>query len=117
MGFLNNLRVPYKHCRVIEITTSGAHTSGDLAKYGDVVGVLYATVGSGEEATLVVHIPAPGVKVAKTTGETWTPGQKLYFVTGTGMLTTTEGVNTFAGYAVEAAASGDTEGIAALQSL
>lgn len=48
--------------------------------------------------------------LAKTTGETWSEGEKLYWVTGTSKFSTTAGGNTLVGTAAAAAGSADTTG-------
>lgn len=48
--------------------------------------------------------------LAKTTGQAWAEGEKLYWVTGTSKFSTTAGGNQLVGTAAVAAGSADTTG-------
>lgn len=88
------------------IVPSGGVTSGDLVLAGSLVGV--AAVDGVEDETVSVSIKGC-YEVKKVTGNAWTQGQAIYH-NGTDAATGTVGSNKLAGYAAEAAASGDALG-------
>lgn len=67
---------------------------------------------TGETFTALVRGVFTGL--AKTTGEAWVAGQKLYWVTGTSKFSTTAGGNQLVGTANAAAESAATTGDVAL---
>lgn len=54
---------------------------------------------------------ASKIRVPKATGQAWVPLAKIYWDDTAKNFTTTSTANTFAGYVIEDAASGDTEGV------
>lgn len=99
---------------------SGEYDCARVVLSGTVVAGAYVAIGtdtngfyfeggvSGDVVTVVTK--AKKVKAAKTTGEAWVPGNALYYVSGTGKLTTTKSTNVLVGFCIEAAASADTFG-------
>ena len=78
----------------------------------DILAVPVTTAAVG----VSVEVAVEGVfTIDKTTGETWTFGEKLYWDDATKKLTTTAASNKVVGFAAQDAASGDTEGNAKLQ--
>lgn len=67
-------------------------------------------VTAAEAAQFAAKVTGVFTGLAKTTGEAWVEGQKLYWVTGTSKFSTTSGGNTLVGTAAAAAASADTTG-------
>jgi len=86
----------------IEITASGAITSGQIVEVGALAGVSAGTYASGDVAVINLC----GVyEVPKTAGAV-TLGAKLYS-NASGSATTTASTNVFLGYAFSAQESGD----------
>ena len=81
-------------------------TSGSVVAVGDMIGIALSDILIGSTGT--VQLAGVAI-VAKTTGQAWTQGAKLYW-DGTSAFTTTVGSNVWAGWAYAAAASGDTTG-------
>jgi predicted RecA/RadA family phage recombinase len=93
---------------VLTITASADLTSGQLVKFGDLVGVAVGDIANGTKGAVSVT----GVyEVPKKQADTVGAGQALYFETGQGRLTTSadDGVGetpaafTLAGWAAEPA--------------
>jgi predicted RecA/RadA family phage recombinase len=79
--------------------------SGDGFVVGSIFGVAIKDVAPGETGPFKVT----GVwDLAKTTGEAYTVGQRIYWVASTGKTTGTAGSNKLIGVAVAAAESADT---------
>ena len=75
---------------------SGGVVSGQFV----VVGSLFGVAGYDAAQGVVVPLWNKGVfSLPKTTSEVWTPGQKLYWVTGTGKVSSTAGANLLIGVA------------------
>lgn len=94
---------------VLDYTVPSATTiaSGDPVLIGDLLGVALIGGTTGD----MIPIQVEGVfTLAKTTGEAWTLGSKLYWSAGTSKVTTTATSNKHIGYAAADAASGDTTG-------
>lgn len=90
---------------------SGGVVSGTLYKIGSLIVCALITAAEAAQFTAI----AAGVAlVAKTAGETWSEGEKLYYVSATKALTTTAGSNTLCGVATAAALSAATTGYARL---
>lgn len=88
---------------VIEITAGATITSGQMVKAGVLVGVALGSAASGEK----VRIALEGVFTLPKASGGITVGAAVYHVAADNNLSTTASGNTFAGHAVEAAASGD----------
>lgn len=86
-------------------------TGGQMAKVGAILGVASFDALSGADVVLERR---GTFKLAKTTGEAWTVGQKLYWDDTAKKVTTTATSNTLIGAAGEAAGSADTVGVAIL---
>jgi predicted RecA/RadA family phage recombinase len=86
---------------------SGGCESGSTYKFGSLIVVALADADEGD----AVECATSGVwTLAKTAGEAWTVGAKLYWDNTAGEWTTTTTSNTLAGYAHAAAASDATTG-------
>lgn len=84
--------------------------SGDVVVLTDRIGVAVADIDAGDTGTVDLH---RAHTLAKTTGTAWTVGQRLWWNSTTSKcITTPTGI--FAGFALVAAASGDTTGVVAL---
>lgn len=92
---------------LVDYTPGSAVAAGSLVVCTDRVFFAHRAIAASELGSLTTR---GVIKYAKTTGEAWTFGQKLYYAAGTDKLTTTASTNKIAGYAAAAAASGDTEG-------
>lgn len=85
----------------------GGVVSGGVYKINDLIVVAAADAAAAAE----FEGQTVGVfTVAKTTGEAWTEGSKLYWNNSTSKFTTTSGGNTLAGVAAAAASSGAATG-------
>lgn len=94
-------------CNPFVAAPSGGVSSGDFVVIGALFGVAQTSAVEGADVPLATE----GVfSLPKTTGEAWTQGQQLYWVTSTKKFTTTPGANISYGTAHAAAASGDTSG-------
>lgn len=92
---------------VLDVLLAADTLSGDTVVVGMLVGIAQTDGKSGETiAVLLVGV----VEVAKTTGQSWALGAKLYFDSTTSKYTTTVGTNTLVGNVALAAASADTVG-------
>lgn len=90
---------------VISVTAPATVASGAGVLVGSLFGVAAHAATSGQP----VEIATKGVfSLAKTGGEAWTQGVRVYW-SGTA-VTTTVGTNKLIGVAAAAAASGDTVG-------
>lgn len=89
-----------------------AHTSATTAKVPLVLSnnVVVPLNTALANANNVFVYRASKILVPKATGQTWVGGQQLYYDAGNSNFTTTATANRLCGYAVGAAASGDTEG-------
>lgn len=95
------------------------HTPGSaIAAAGVVVGTDRAFVAPRAiAANALGSVATSGVfQLAKTTGQAWTFGQKLFWVTGTSRVSSdaNAGANKVIGYAAAAAATADVEGLVLL---
>lgn len=91
-----------------------AISAGDIVVIGERIGVaitdIAATSGEGS-------VQMEGVfSLPKATGTAWSQGDQLFYDAGAGKLTKVATGNKPAGYAFEAAASGDTTGLASIES-
>lgn len=93
----------------LSFTAPGNLTAGDPLLVVDTFGVVEATVLAAAPAKLILR---GTFTLPKATGQTWTPGQVLYW-NGTA-LTTTAAANRKAGVAAASAISGATTGSATL---
>lgn len=90
-----------------EYTASGAKTSGQVVVIGERVAVLVADIADGSSGTAEFE----GVHtLAKETGTAWVQGDPLFYDSGNSRFTKTGTGNIPAGFAQEAAASGDATG-------
>lgn len=95
----------YEEMRVIP---AGAAVAGEVVKYNDILGFMLvdftaAQVAAGETAALITK--AEKVKVIKNTGETWVPGEIVYWDPGNSRFTDQAGALDVAGIVVEDVAS------------
>lgn len=98
--------------KVVTLTApSGGVVSGTLYLIGSLV--VCALVTAAENAKFAGLVEGTQL-VAKTTGQTWSEGEKLYYVTSTKKLSTSSGGNTLCGVATAAALSGAETGYARL---
>lgn len=102
----------YEEIKVIP--TGAARVGGEFDTYSEVNGFYFIDhtadqITDGDEATLITK--SEKVKVDKTTGETWTPGEVVAWVAGTGKVSNVIGADILIGKVAEDAASADTEGI------
>jgi predicted RecA/RadA family phage recombinase len=91
--------------KIFAVTATVLVLSGSLVKVGDLVGVAATDIAVGETGSVSI---AGVYEVPKATGFAAAQGSKLYFDATAGKLSGTEAGNTFAGYAYESAATGDT---------
>lgn len=91
--------------------TGATITAGTVVKIGSVVGVALVDIADGATGSVMTE----GVfSLPKATGAGWSVGDTLYWDDTAKKFTKTDTGNTFAGYAFEAAASGDTTGLVKL---
>lgn len=92
--------------------TFTAPSGGVTAGQGLLIGSLFVIpVVNADADDRFVGIAGPEiVEHVKTSAEAWTEGQKIYFITATGLLTTSSGGNTLIGVAAEAAANPSATG-------
>lgn len=92
--------------KALEVTMPDAKTAGDGVQIGTALfGVAVDTVSSGAAGIIWTE----GVyTLAKTTGQAYAAGARVYWNNTTQKLTTTTGGNLQVGVAVAAAASSDT---------
>lgn len=100
---------------VVEHTAGASISSGDVVELGDSVGVALGDAESGDKVSVRIE----GVfDLAKTTGTSWSQGDKLDWDTSAGEfhkgLTPASGDVTGCAIAAEDAASGDTSGLVKL---
>lgn len=91
--------------KVLDLVLAANVASGNFVVSGELAGIAQTDGLSG--ATIAVLMEGV-VTYAKATGAV-TQGQKLYYVAANNNLSTTASGNTFVGYAVAAALSGDAE--------
>ena len=95
----------------ISISAAADTLSGAPVLAGSLFGIAQGAALSGETVTIVRR----GVfNVAKATGQAWTVGDKIYWSTANSDFTTTASGNKLVGVVVQAAASGDVEGVVLL---
>ncbi|HOB43662.1 MAG TPA: DUF2190 family protein [Bacillota bacterium] len=89
--------------KVLRYTTTPAVARGDVVVIGSLVGVALEDIPAGGTGAVAIsgifEVPKEAVAV--------TQGAKLYRLTADGKFTTSTSNSVFAGYAAEAAASGD----------
>lgn len=95
----------------IDYTPGSAVAAGALVLCTDRVFFCPRALAANELGSLMTE---GVIRYEKTTGEAWTLGQKLFWNSETGKLTTTSSTFKVAGYAAAAAASGDVEGLCLL---
>ena len=86
----------------------GGVVSGTPVLIGSLMVIPAVTAAATEQFAGMVCGVFAGL--AKTTGEAWAEGQKLYWVSGTSKFSTTSSGNTLVGTAAVAAGSADTTG-------
>ena len=89
---------------VIDYTASGTITSGQIVAVGKLIGVASKSGVSGD----VIPVYLKGVFTLGKEADVIAAGDKLYFKSSNGTVTTTSSGNTFCGYAWAAAADTDT---------
>lgn len=98
---------------IIEFTPGEDLSSGEYVQIGERVGVAIADIANGAKGSIQMNGVIAG---AKTTGQTWAVGDKLYMNTSTKALTkTATAAYPFAGICVAVAGSSDTTGSCLLQ--
>lgn len=92
--------------KVIDYTVPSATTitAGQIVAVGKLVGVASKNGVEGD----VVPVYVEGVFTVSKEADAITQGDKLYYKSSTGTVTTTASGNTFCGYAVTTQLSGDT---------
>lgn len=95
----------YEEMRVIP---AAAAVAGEVVKYNDILGFMLvdftaAQVAAGETAALITK--AEKVKVIKNTGETWVPGEAVYWDVANSEFTNVAGTLDVAGKIIEDVAS------------
>jgi hypothetical protein len=95
----------YEEMRVVP---AAAAVAGEVVKYNNVLGFMIidhttADVSAGKAAALVTKCQQ--VKVIKNTGETWAPGEPVYWDPSNSWFTDVAGALDLAGYAIEDVAS------------
>lgn len=94
---------------VMEYTAPGGGVTKDVpVLISGLLVIPTVTVAATVKFNAVVAGVVSGL--AKTTGEAWAEGEKLYWVTGTSKFSTTAGGNQLVGTAAAAAGSADTTG-------
>lgn len=105
---MKTAKVPAHESDVIETIAGGSDIpSGQGVVIASGVGIASDLIKAGKTGTVMC---GGQHKVAKTTGQAWTAGNKIYFSNTTKEFNTTAAANTLAGWAYRAAASGDTTG-------
>lgn len=97
----------------VRVVPAAAASAGEVLTYDEVLGFhlvdFSATqVAAGESATLIVK--AEKCKVIKNSGETWAPGEAVYWDPTNSWFTNVAGVLDLVGHIIEAAASAATVG-------
>jgi predicted RecA/RadA family phage recombinase len=98
---------------IMDFANSSGSTiaSGAIVAVGGRCGVALVDIADGSSGAVQLC----GVfNVGKTTSQAWTQGQDLFFVSGTGKLSSAASGNTYFGKAFVAAGSSDTTGYAML---
>jgi len=96
---------------VADVSDAVDLSSGDGYLLGSLFGVAQHDALIGESVALAVV----GVfTLPKTTSQTWTVGEKAYWVAGTGKVSTTAGSNKQIGIIVKDAGSNDATGVVRL---
>lgn len=103
----------YYNLRVVP--TGSARSAGEFDTYGNVNG-FYLTdvtaddITAGKSFSLITK--AEKVKVAKTTGQAWVPGEPIYYDPATEKLTNISAdPDPLVGYVQEPAETNDTDGV------
>lgn len=90
-----------------EVTApSAGYTAGQMVKIEDTVGVIVETKTSGNKTALIYDCEK--IVVPKSTGVTFTKGDKVYFDATAAAITSVVSGNTLCGRANADGASGDT---------
>ena len=92
---------------VVQYTAGADIASGAVVPLTSRCGIALGDIANGATGSVAL---AGVYTVGKTTGQTWSIGQALYYVSGTAKLSTSASGNTPAGYAFAAAASDATTG-------
>lgn len=94
--------------RKINNSSGGTMVAGSLVNVGEIDGMVFEDIADGEDGVIVVR--ANKMYAPKATGQAWTDGQMLYIDRTNDVLTTADTGGIARGFAVGAAASGDTRG-------
>lgn len=95
----------------LTVPSPAAVVSGAPVLIGALFGVAEASAASGAPLTLARR----GVfRLAKTTGQAWSVGQKLYWDATNSLVTSTVGTNVLIGAAAEAQLAAASEGLVLL---
>ncbi len=101
-------------CVIDVVAPVGGLTSGQFYVLGALFGVVAATVAQGD--TVALH--REGVfTLPKTTGETWSVGDKLYWDANAAKFTKTAAASKPLGVAAAVAASGDATGAVSIEAV
>lgn len=97
----------------IRVVPSAAAVAGEVLTYADTLGFMLvdhdaAAVAANETAALIIK--AEKCKVIKNSGETWAPGEVVYWDDGNSWFTNVAGALDVAGIIIEDAASAATVG-------
>lgn len=100
----------YEEMRVVP---AAAAVAGEVVTYNDTLGFhlvdhTAAQVAASESAALIIK--AEKCKVIKNAGETWAPGEVVYWDAGNSWFSNVAGVLDVAGIIIEAAAAAATVG-------
>ena len=102
------LKLRNPHFKSVKVTApSAGYTAGQMVKIEDTVGVIVETKTVGLDTALIYGCEK--IVVPKSTGVTFTKGDKVYFNASAAKVTSTASGNTLCGRANEDAASGATE--------
>ena len=92
----------------IRVVPGAAAVAGEVLTYADTLGFMLidhtaAQVAAGESAALIIK--SEKCKVIKNSGETWAPGEVVYWDAGNSWFTNVAGALDVAGIIIEDAAS------------
>lgn len=102
-----------KSYQEIRVVPTGAAVAGEVLLYNEALGFhlvdhTAAQVAAGESAALIVQ--ADRCKVIKNSGETWAPGEAVYWDATNSRFSNVAGALTLCGVVLEDAASAATVG-------
>ncbi len=106
----------YVYDEALDIVVAAAVTKGQIALIQDVYGFYFAAGAIGDEVAFVYVAKQALIGKAVGTGEAITSGDRVYYNSGTGLISATKGSNTgvddiYFGTAKEDAATTDAEAL------